>query len=374
MDYLRKYIENIISGRERGFLAALSRSILFLLSVLYSKLAKLRFVLYQNNFLKKKEAGVPVISIGNITTGGTGKTPFTSFLAAQLKDKHKIAIISRGYGASKEVDEPFLIKAESDLYASAAEAGDELFMLARNYDNLIFIRSANRYQGTKLAEAEGADLILLDDGFQHYQLKRNLDVVLIDAENPFSNNRVLPAGLMREPFTALKRADLFLINRSENIDFNRLKELKKSLTTLSPTNKGVFSAETKLESCITVAGQKKEELAFLKEKKVFAFSGIGSPDAFKKSIEAAGGELVSYRVFKDHYNYQKEDLLTLLDQYSASQADLILTTEKDAVKLFDFERMIGDLPFYYLKISLAIENKDELMDIVRAKIKSGRAK
>jgi tetraacyldisaccharide 4'-kinase len=265
MDYLRKYIEKIIGGRKKGFLAAVSRSILFLLSVLYSKLAKLRFVLYQNNFLKKKEAGVPVISIGNITTGGTGKTPFTSFLAAQLKDK-----------------------------ATAAEAGDELFMLARNYDNLVFIRSANRYQGTKLAEEKGADLILLDDGFQHYQLKRNLDVVLIDAENPFSNNRVLPAGLMREPFTALKRADLFLINRSENIDFNRLKELKKSLTTLSPTNKGVFSAETKLESCITVAGQKKEELAFLKEKKVFAFSGIGSPDAFKKSIEAAGGELVSY--------------------------------------------------------------------------------
>jgi len=107
---------------------------------------------------------------------------------------------------------------------------------------------------------------------------------------------------------------------------------------------------------------------------VFAFSGIGSPDAFEKSIESTGAEVVSYKIFKDHYNYQKEDLLTLLDQYSASEADLILTTEKDAVKLFDFAEMIGDLPFYYLKISLAIEDKEELLEIVKEKIKSGKAK
>jgi tetraacyldisaccharide 4'-kinase len=247
-------------------------------------------------------------------------------------------------------------------------------MLARNYDQLIFIRSANRYQGTKLAEAHGADLILLDDGFQHYQLKRNADIVLIDSEKPFSNNKVLPAGLLREPFTALKRADIFLLNRSENVDFNRIKELENSLKILSPSNNGIFKAETSLESCVAVASQKEEDLDFLKEKKVFAFSGIGNPEAFEKSIESAGAKVVSYKMFRDHYSYQKEDLLTLLDQYSASQADLILTTEKDAVKLFDFAEMIGELPFYYLKISLAIENREELLKIIKDKIKSGRAK
>ena len=374
MDNLRSYLEKIIDGSKKGKMAALIRFILFLLSLLYSQLAKIRSILYQNNILKKKEAEVPVISIGNITTGGTGKTPFTAFLAEELKTDYRIAIISRGYGASKDVEEPFLIKDRDQLYAGAAEAGDELFMLARSNDQLIFIRSANRYQGTELAVKRGADLILLDDGFQHYQLKRNADIVLIDAEKPFSNNKVLPAGLLREPFAALKRADLFLLNRCENVDFSRIKELKNSLNTLSPLNKGVFCAETKLESCVSVASQKKESLDFLEEKKVFAFSGIGSPEAFKKSIEIAGANLVSYRIFSDHYNYQKEDLLTLLDQYSASEADLILTTEKDAVKLFDFAEMIGELPFYYLKISLAVENKEELLEIVKEKIKSGRTK
>lgn len=374
MDNLRRYLEKIIDGSKKGKIAAVIRFILLLLSIIYSQLAKVRSILYQNNILKKKEAEVPVISIGNITTGGTGKTPFTAFLAEELKSDYRIAIISRGYGASKDVEEPFLIKDRDQLYAGAAQAGDELFMLARNNDQLIFIRSANRYQGAELAVEKGADLILLDDGFQHYQLKRNTDIVLIDAVEPFSNNKVLPAGLLREPFAALKRADLFLLNRSENVDFSQIKELKNSLNTLSPFNKGVFSAETRLESCVSVASQEKESLDFLKEKKVFAFSGIGSPEAFKKSIESAGANLVSYRIFKDHYNYQKEDLLTLLDQYSASEADLILTTEKDAVKLFDFAEMIGDLPFYYLKISLAIENKEELLEIVKKKIKSGKAK
>ncbi|PUU94230.1 MULTISPECIES: tetraacyldisaccharide 4'-kinase [Halanaerobium] len=374
MNSLRRYLEKIIDGSQTGIVAAIIRCILFLLSLFYSQLAKIRSILYQNNILKKKTADVPVISVGNITTGGTGKTPFTAFLAEQLKADYRIAIISRGYGASKDVEEPFLIKDRDQLYADAARAGDELFMLARRNDDLIFIRSASRYQGTKLAQEKGADLILLDDGFQHYQLKRQADIVLIDAEKPFSNNRVLPAGLLREPFAALKRADLFLINRSENVDFNRIKELKNSLNTLSPLNKGVFRAETRLESCVSVASQVQENLDFLKEKKVFAFSGIGSPEAFKKSIESAGARVVSYRIFKDHYNYQKEDLLTLLDQYSASQADLILTTEKDAVKLFDFADMIGELPFYFLKISLAIENREELLEIIRAQIKNGRAK
>ncbi|WP_234971231.1 tetraacyldisaccharide 4'-kinase [Halanaerobium congolense] len=374
MDSLRNYLEKIIDGSEKGISAAVIRCILFLLSLLYAQLAKIRSTLYQNNILKKKKANIPVISIGNITTGGTGKTPFTAFLAEELKSQYKIAIISRGYGAAEDVEEPFLIKADSELYAEAAEAGDELFMLARNYDQLIFIRSANRYQGTKLAEVQGADLILLDDGFQHYQLKRNADIVLIDAEKPFSNNKVLPAGLLREPFTALKRADIFLLNRSENVDFSQIKELETSLKTLSPSHSGVFKAETSLESCVAVASQKEEELSFLEEKKVFAFSGIGSPEAFKKSIESAGAEVVSYKIFNDHYSYQKEDLLTLLDQYSASQADLILTTEKDAVKLFDFAEMIGDLPFYYLKISLKIEAKDKLLKIIKSKIRNENAK
>lgn len=374
MDKLQRYLEKIIDGSKRGKTAAVIRFILFLLSLVYSQLAKIRSVLYQNNILKKNEAGVPVISIGNITTGGTGKTPFTAFLAEALKSEYKIAIISRGYGAVTDVEEPFLIKDDDQLYADAAEAGDELFMLARSSEQLIFIRSANRYQGTKLAEDRGAELILLDDGFQHYQLKRNADIVLIDAEEPFSNNRVLPAGLLREPFAALKRADLFLLNRSENVDLSQIKELRNSLNTLSPSNKGIFRAETRLDNCVSVASQEKESLDFLKEKKVFAFSGIGSPEAFKKSIESAGAKVVSYRIFKDHYNYQKEDLLTLLDQYSDSQADLILTTEKDAVKLFDFAEMIGELPFYYLKISLTIENREKLLAIVKDRIKHGRAK
>lgn len=370
MNNLKLYLEKIINGEKEGFTASVVCLLLIVLSSIYAVLARFRFKLYKNNILKQKESEVPVISIGNITTGGTGKTPFTAFLLEKLKNKYKIAVISRGYGAEKDVEEPFLIKDGREIFADPSQAGDELFMLARNKDNIIFIRSADRYKGSKLAQKEGAELILLDDGFQHYQLKREMDVVILDAEDPFSNGRVLPAGYLREPFTALKRADVFLINRSENIDFNKLQEIEKSLNTLSPKNRGIFASETVLEKCISIADQDEKAASFLKEKRVFAFSGIGSPEAFKKSIRNAGGEVVSYRVFEDHYNYQQEDILTLLDQYESSDADLILTTEKDAVKLFDFAEIIGDLPLYYLTISMTIDNSEELMEVIKEKIQT----
>jgi len=373
MQSLKDYLKKIILGEKKGRTASIINFILIILSYIYSLMAKLRYRFYQTGIKKQKEADIPVISIGNITTGGTGKTPFTAFLLDNLSKKYKTAVISRGYGAEKKVDEPFLIKDKNQLYAEPAESGDELFMLARSRDN-IYIRSAERYEGAKLAERKGAELILLDDGFQHYQLKREIDIVILDAEDPFSNGRVLPAGLLREPFTSLKRADLFLINRSENIDFSRIQEIKNSVNTLSPNNRGVFAAETMLEKCISVSDKIEEEPSFLNEKKIFAFSGIGSPDAFTKSINKAGGDVVSYRVFDDHYNYQKEDLITLIDQYETSQADLILTTEKDAVKLFDFADIIGDLPLYYLTISMKIEDEDRLMEIIKEKIISKKKK
>jgi tetraacyldisaccharide 4'-kinase len=341
MKNIMLYLEKIINGEKEGFTASAVCFLLIILSSIYSLLAKFRYRLYKNNILKQKEAEVPVISIGNITTGGTGKTPFTAFLLDNLKDKYRTAVISRGYGAAENVEEPFLIK-----------DGREIF------------------KGSKLAQRERAELILLDDGFQHYQLKRDLDVVILDAEDPFSNGRVLPAGYLREPCTALKRADIFLINRSENIDFNKIQEIRKSLNTLSPDNKGVFAAETVLEKCISIADQAEKDADFLKDKKVFAFSGIGSPEAFKNSIKNAGGEVVSYRVFEDHYNYKKEDILTLLDQYESSNANLILTTEKDAVKLFDFAEIIGELPFYYLTISMKIDDNEKLMKVIKEKIQT----
>lgn len=374
MLYLQKYIEKIIRGEKTGYLAAGLKWLLFLLSLFYSCLAKLRYYLYQHNILQRKKAEVPVISIGNLATGGTGKTPFVAFLAEELGKDYQIAIISRGYGAEKEVVEPFLISDQAGLYAAAAQAGDELFMLARNNSELIFIRSAERAAGAKLAVEKGADLILLDDGFQHYQLERDLDIVLIDALRPFDQAKVLPAGFLREPATALKRADLFLLTRSDNVDWNQLKAIQDSLLEYSPDNDGVFTAVTELKGCISVAGQEKKAIDFLAGKKVFAFSGIGSPTAFKKSIEITGARLVSYKVFADHYNYQQEDLLTLLDQYSASQADLILTTEKDAVKLFDFAEMIGDLPFYYLQIAMEINESAQLIEVIKNKLALRKAR
>ncbi|MFW6001024.1 MAG: tetraacyldisaccharide 4'-kinase [Halanaerobium sp.] len=370
MKNIKLYLEKIINGEKEGFTASAVCFLLIILSSIYSLLAKFRYRLYKNNILKQKEAEVPVISIGNITTGGTGKTPFTAFLLDSVKDKYRTAVISRGYGAAENVEEPFLIKDGSQIFADPSQAGDELFMLARNKDGIIFIRSADRFKGSKLAQKESAELILLDDGFQHYQLKRDLDVVILDAEDPFSNGRVLPAGYLREPCTALKRAEIFLINRSENIDFNKIQEIRKSLNTLSPDNRGVFAAETVLEKCISIADQAEKDAAFLNDKKVFAFSGIGSPEAFKNSIKNAGGEVVSYRVFEDHYNYKKEDILTLLDQYESSDANLILTTEKDAVKLFDFAEIIGELPFYYLTISMKIDDNEKLMKVIKEKIRT----
>jgi len=369
MNYFKSYLKKLVFGEEKGFKASILRFMLLIMSLIYSLMARLRYRLYQFKIMKSRKVDVPVLSIGNITTGGTGKTPFSAFLIEKLKDKYKLAVISRGYGAEEDVEEPFLINKDEQLSAEPAEAGDELFMLARTKKDVIFIRSADRYSGAQLAADKGADLILLDDGFQHYQLQRDLDIVIVDAEDPFSNGRVLPAGLLREPFSALKRADIFLINRSENITFSRQQEIKKSLNTLSPNNKGVFSAETQLEKCITVAGQEQKEPGFLEGKKVFAFSGIGSPEAFKNSINSAGGKVVSYRIFDDHYNYKKEDLLTLLDQYEASQAELILTTEKDAVKLFGLADIIGNLPLYYLTISLEIDEDKKMLHLIKAAVR-----
>ncbi|ADQ15551.1 tetraacyldisaccharide 4'-kinase [Halanaerobium hydrogeniformans] len=373
-DNLKSYLKRVIKKEETGKLASITRVVLLFLSYIYSAASRMRSFAYRNKLMPKKEASVPVISVGNITTGGTGKTPFTAFLLEQLKHKYSIAVISRGYGASKDVAEPFLIKDGENIYADSAQSGDELFMLARKTDDVIFIRSADRYQGTVLAEEKGAELIILDDGFQHYQLEREVDVVIIDAEDPFSNNKVLPAGLLREPFSALKRADIFILNHTENVEHSRVEALKKDINKKSPANRGVFAAKTISEKCISVVGEDINEADFLEEKRVFAFSGIGSPEAFKRTIESNGGNLVSYRVFKDHYNYQKEDLLTLVDQYESSKADIILTTEKDAVKLFDFGDMIGELPFYYLTISMQIDDSKKLLEAINEKIQQKRNK
>lgn len=318
-------------------------------------------------------AHVPVISVGNITAGGTGKTPCILMLAELFFSiGKKPAIISRGYKSGLEKEGGCVSDGRSIL-VSQQMAGDEPYMMARKLPSVPIFIGKDRIASVKRAEEMGVGILLLDDGFQYWKLRRDQDIILIDATNPFGYGHGLPRGLLREPLDALSRASLFILTKSDQVHLTDLMEIREELARLAP---GVPVLSSTHAPSKVVPYEKWK--AFLHEgtledvrmKKAYLVSGIGNPAAFKKTAKEAGLRPVGEMTFPDHHRYTEEDLRNAISEAKAKGAELIVMTEKDAVKMLSLDSLAeSDIPFYVLEIAMTLprEDREVLEEFLHAK-------
>lgn len=307
------------------------------LSLIYALGVRVRNFLYDQGMLPSKSLPCRVISIGNLTLGGTGKTPMTVWLANLLKDAgFRPVVISRGYQGRAERTGGIVSDGERIL-AGPDIAGDEPFLMAETLKGVPVLVGADRFRsGITAHEKFSPDVILLDDGFQHRRLKRDLDIVLVDAGSFFGNGRLLPRGVLREPVSAISRADLLILTRCEKSAGQAARKLA-----LAAPGKPVFqSAHAPYVSGLATGGASAGVLAGgmpglsdLKKFRVFAFSGIAKNKEFLRTVEKFAGSVAGMMTFDDHHCYTDADFQKIGHQARQCGADCLVTTEKDYVKI-----------------------------------------
>jgi tetraacyldisaccharide 4'-kinase len=306
----------------------MTRLLLAPLAPLYSGVVRLRNRLYDAGVLRMRRLEAPVIAIGNLTVGGTGKTPVTGYLADGLRAKgFDVAILSRGYGRSGS--EPRLVSDGRDLLAAAAEAGDEPVLLARDHPGVSVAVSADRVAAARLLPPPRAPRVfLLDDAYQHRALERDVNALLVDAEAPFGNGKIVPLGPLREPLRGVRRANLILVTRG---DGTIPPALRRVLERHHP-NVPVFHAAL---SPRRVRGPDGDlaSLDALAGRKVFAFSGIARPERFEADLGMTGARVLGSRRYRDHHPFSDADLREIAAEARRLGAEVLVTTEKDRVRL-----------------------------------------
>jgi tetraacyldisaccharide 4'-kinase len=382
----------LISGQSTGVAQGLLRCLLRLAAVGYAIGVCVRNFLYSREWLRVHRVDAAVISVGNITAGGTGKTPLAVWLCRQIIQNSKFqiadcrcAILTRGYKAAK------------DPRPKTQDYGDEVAILAENCPEGKVIVNPDRVAGAAEAISKfGAKVLIMDDGFQHRRLARDLDIVTVDATQPFGYGKLLPAGLLREPVTSLKRADAAVITRCDQVAEAELGELEKKLRTINPqmliarsihdpvcveypdlsvipANAGIQKDGEKMDSCL----RRNDSIRQLKGKKVFAFCGIGNPGAFLDTVKALGCELAGSKVYDDHYHHTEHSLADICEQAEHLGADLILTTQKDWTKIAGLAPIGRDMPLAYLAVEIKfLAGQDRLTSLIEetlaGKISQGR--
>lgn len=298
------------------------------LAPLYSGAVRLRNRLYDAGLLRRRRLDVPVVAIGNLTVGGTGKTPVTGYLAEGFRARgFDVAILSRGYGRSES--SPRLVSDGRDLAAGAAEAGDEPLLLARDHPGVAVAVAGDRVAAARLLpKARGPRIVLLDDAFQHRALDRDFNLLLVDAESPFGNGKILPLGPLREPVRGVRRADLILLTRGDGTIPPSLRQVLErhhptvSVFHISLPPRGVRGPDGGLMP-----------LTALADRPVFAFSGIARPERFEADLRDSGARLAGTLRFRDHHPFSDADLLAVAAEARRGGASWLVTTEKDRVRL-----------------------------------------
>lgn len=313
MPGLQSFHDELVWGRG-GALGSVLRPALWLASKVYRGAIGVRNARYDRGDTVRR-LDVPVISVGNITTGGTGKTPMVIDLVNRLRAMGcEPAVVSRGYKAAPN------------------QLGDELWLVQRAASGTVCVANPDRVAGAKQARKAGADVIVLDDGFQHRRIARDLDIVLVDATRPFGGGHLLPRGHLREPLPSLARADLLVITRADQVEAERLSELETRLVALSQHKPCVCArhapAPLQMLSGETASAVNSDDL-----NSVYLLSGIGHHDAFRQTVDRIGLSVCGHDRFGDHHPYTAEDVHAVCGRARDAGADAVLTTAKDAVKL-----------------------------------------
>jgi tetraacyldisaccharide 4'-kinase len=334
-------------------------TILRLVSYVYGGVVSLRSALVVRGLPGVRRLPVPVVSVGNLIAGGTGKTPFVEMLARRLHARgHRVAVVLRGYrGRSSS---PVIISDGRRLLCEPPIAADEAYLLARHLPGVAVLTGADRYRVGRLAlERVNCEFIVLDDGFQHLRLHRDLDIVLLDAANPMGYGRLLPSGLLRERPEGLARADLLVLTHADSTP--EVHAVKHVLRRFAPTAPIVLAAHKPL-ALISLCGEERLPLSHLNGQRLVAFCGIANPKRFETTLHRLGAVISAYHVYPDHHGYSVADLETLAASAMKTGARFMVTTEKDMVKLsrLNLERMLP--PVYALAISLELLDGEETLD------------
>lgn len=354
MNDMRLFLYNLATDRYDGFCAGLIKFFLFLLSFLYS--ACVRIMVFINRSFALR-LNVKVISVGNITLGGTGKTTLVEFISRYLKQKkHKPAVLTRGYGKISQFP-------SSDSQLNYKAMGDEPYMLAKKLTDTPVIVDKDRIRGACRAVKEYcADTVILDDGFQQWRIKKDLEIVAIDATNPFGNRQMLPRGILREPLSALKRADIFVLTKTDLS--SDLKNTREALNKINPKAMIAESVHQPMGFYDLNNPQELLDKYALKGKTVTLFSGIGDPYSFENMVAGLGVNIGLTLRFLDHHDYTRQDLDKIMRSSKEKGIDTLVTTEKDAARFYCEPRATGREPrILILKIDLKItQNEDAFRD------------
>lgn len=341
-----QHILDVMSGRATGLSASALRALLRLGEPFYASGTCLRNALFDRGIKPVRKLDRAVISVGNITTGGTGKTPMVRWLAERLRsDGEKIAILSRGYRAE------------------GRSLGDELTMLDRALNTTVaqhvHVRAnSNRFEAgsSLLSEDPEIDLFLLDDGFQHRQLWRDFDLVLVNALEPFGFGHVLPRGLLREPLGGLRRADAIVLTHADKLNESSLEAIESKIRTYNPAAPIYRAVHAPIGLISDDSPAAPLSMHSLSERRFFAFSGIGSPASFEQQFDRFGANFVGKRRFGDHHNYSEADLDNLVSESKALGAQVLITTEKDWVKIEQFH---CEMPIWRVEMRVQFSGDDE---------------
>lgn len=311
---MRAYFYSLMTDQRNDLFSFLLKQVLSLFAFFYQLFLKLWELLWRSGFFKSKKVSLPVISVGNITVGGTGKTPFVKWLVTQLASRGKrAAVLTRGYQ-----------KLSKDL-------SDEALELREAFPDVPVLIGRDRVSLAKRASSGKVDALILDDGFQHRRMRRDVDIVLIDATNPFGNGRLLPRGILREGLSSLWRADFLVLTRTED-GSEKQNGLKSLLKKHAPNIPILFSTQ-RLIGFYEAKAEKKVPLETLRNERLIGFCGIGNPGAFQRLLEQNGISLLKMVSFMDHHPYRRRDV-EALDRAAASlQAGALLTTKKDVERL-----------------------------------------
>jgi len=374
---LETFWREVNFGDQRGTRASLARALLYLCSHIFHLFIKIRRFCYDVRIFRDSTLGVQVIAVGNLTTGGTGKTPVVEKFARELRDQGRtVAILSRGYRSKPtplhirlfnkvllrdDTTPPRVVSDGRSLLLDSEMAGDEPYMLASNLKDVVVLVDKDRVKSGRYAiEKFGCDTLLLDDGFQYWKLRgRREDIVLIDRQEPFGNERLLPRGSLREPPSQLARATAIFITKSDG----NTGDLRRRIAEFNPDAGIVECIHHPLYLEDVFTGQR-VGLEFLKDRKVASLSGIAQPESFEKSLVQLGAELLYSKRFADHHRFTQQEILNTINRSKKRQAETIITTQKDAVRFPKLDRR--DLPIYFMRVEIKIlSGATDFQDCVR---------
>ena len=363
IDRLERFLLRLIQapGADQGHPWTIRSFLVFLkgISLCFWAVVQARLLFYETGILRRYPLGCQVISVGNVTVGGTGKTPVVEVFARELqKSGRKVAILSRGYRKKElpwyerifreHIDPPRIVSDGHHVLLDSEMGGDEPYMLAVNLPGVVVLVDKNRVKSGRFAVRKfGCDTLVLDDGFQYQKLKHRLELVLVDRTNPFGNGNLLPRGILREPIRNLKRANFFFITKSDG----QCDDLRAELARINPDAE-IIECRHEPRRLRDAFSATDKPLEWLRDLPVLSFSGIAAPQSFEGSLRTLGARVVECQRFTDHHRFSQQELIDAVNRAEDIGAKAIITTEKDAVRMPRLENPA--VPIYYLRVDIEI--------------------